>query len=360
MMERASAAARALAQRARSGFTLGNGPLVLLYHRVNRAGVDPWSLAVTSENFSEQMAALRHRGADVVPLARIAQAVRDRDGGFLTARRGRPRRVAITFDDGYADNLYAARPVLDRFEMSATVFVVPHNIENSRPFWVDLLGELLLGGGSRCLPPRLQLELCGEPIRLTLTGARGAPAPDGAAPDWRAWERPRNPNQAAYQALYSLLVRQPPASRDQALGALCESVGVSAAELSARCSEARPMTRDEVRRLRQGGRIEIGAHTVNHPCLAALPPGDQRAEVEAGRIRAEALAGGPVGAFAYPYGRPRLDYTDETVRVVREAGFECACANFCGAAGRWSDPFALPRVQVQDWGGDEFVRRLGL
>ena len=68
------------------------GTLVLLYHRVAQLEHDPYGFAVCPDHFAEQCAILRHN-YDVVPL-REAVATR--------------REIAITFDDGYADNIAAA------------------------------------------------------------------------------------------------------------------------------------------------------------------------------------------------------------------------------------------------------------
>ena len=86
--------------------------LVLLYHRVTPVAMDPQLMCVQPELFEEHMAALR-RHATVMPLEELLQA----------ATENRPlRAVAVTFDDGYADNLHCAVPVLERNAVPATLF----------------------------------------------------------------------------------------------------------------------------------------------------------------------------------------------------------------------------------------------
>ena len=119
----------------------------------------------------------------------------------------------------------------------------------------------------------------------------------------------------------------------------------------------RPLPLKEAVALAQGELIEIGTHTVIHRALSAFPAASQRGEIVESKARLEEILSRPVTSFAYPYGR-RSDYTAETVDIVREAGFACSCSNFAGLVERSTDPFQLPRVQVQDWDGDEFARRL--
>jgi len=105
-------AARRLVERDR--------PVILMYHWVARLAHDPWHLAVSPDRFAEQIEALvqfRH----VVPLPwLVAQLAQGRV----------PRNAAVvTFDDGYADVLGAARPVLERHSCPATVFLMTGAIE---------------------------------------------------------------------------------------------------------------------------------------------------------------------------------------------------------------------------------------
>ena len=60
--------------------------------------------------------------------------------------------------------------------------------------------------------------------------------------------------------------------------------------------------------------------------LGARDPVEQRAEIAGSRRALEDRLGAPVDVFAYPFGRPRVEYTRTTARLVREAGFDHACA----------------------------------
>jgi peptidoglycan/xylan/chitin deacetylase (PgdA/CDA1 family) len=119
----------------------------------------------------------------------------------------------------------------------------------------------------------------------------------------------------------------------------------------------RALSVEEVSSLARGGLIELGCHTMTHPVLSVLPLTEQREEIQYGKQYLEGLTDSPITSFAYPYGSER-DYTMDTISIVQESEFECACSTRGTMVTRNSDRFQLPRVQVQDWDGDEFARRL--
>jgi peptidoglycan/xylan/chitin deacetylase (PgdA/CDA1 family) len=317
--------------------------LVLLYHRVAEADSDPWSLCVTPRHFAEHMEVLRRRG-DAVPLRRLALALRD---GSL------PRRaVAVTFDDGYADNLLEAKPVLERYGVPATVFVATGYVGHEREFWWDALDGLFLQPGR--LPEVLDLTLNGSTYRWELGEAAEY---DEATRDrfrsWRAWTDGPSPRHAAYRDVWELLHPMPEGERRKVQAELLAWAGL---EPKVRHTH-RTLSAAEVRELASGGLVEVGAHTVSHSALSGLPPEAQREEILASRSRLEEILGREVDTFAYPYGQPR-DYTDETAAIVREAGFACACSTSPELVRPWSDRFRLPRFGVEDFGGDVLARKL--
>ncbi len=215
--------------------------VILAYHRIARETPDAQGFCVAPRHFSEHLDVLSRR-CTVISLAELARGVK---------KDGMPDRAAVvTFDDGYADALSDAWPILEQYGIPATVFVV------------------------------------------------------------------------------SGFLRDP-------------------------CG-GRSLSSEELRKLADAPLIGIGAHTVTHPRLAELPSEAQRAEVEGSKRDLEELLGRPVPRFAYPYG----SYGRETPSLVASAGFECACSASGGFVTAGSDLFRLPRMNVSDWDGDEFSRRL--
>jgi peptidoglycan/xylan/chitin deacetylase (PgdA/CDA1 family) len=118
-----------------------------------------------------------------------------------------------------------------------------------------------------------------------------------------------------------------------------------------------PMTTSELRDLRRGNLLEVGAHTMSHPVLSTLPQSKQRLEISDSKELLEKIVGEPITGFAYPYGAD-ADYTDETVGIVRDADFESAFSTASGLADNESEMFRLPRNWVRNWTGEQFADRL--
>ena len=117
------------------------------------------------------------------------------------------------------------------------------------------------------------------------------------------------------------------------------------------------MTAEELVRLADGGLVEIGAHTVTHPVLSALPATAQLSEIQESKDLLEEILDRRVTSFAYPYGA-RSDYTDETVAAIRQVGFAHACSNFPGLVRKGIDRYQLPRFMVLDWDGEALARQV--
>ena len=107
------------------------------------------------------------------------------------------------------------------------------------------------------------------------------------------------------------------------------------------------MTSAQAAGLAQTG-FALGGHTVSHPILSQLDPATAHDEIARGRKRLEELTGSRVGLFAYPNGRPDLDYGVAATRLVRELGFDGAVSTSRGAARVGSDPFQIPRFTPWD------------
>jgi peptidoglycan/xylan/chitin deacetylase (PgdA/CDA1 family) len=317
--------------------------LVLLYHRVADLAADPQRLCVARRNFAEQMEVVRAKG---VPMSLRALVDALREGRL-------PRRaVVVTFDDGYADNLHNAKPLLAASGVPATVFVTSGYVGQSREYWWDELERLLLS--PQRLPERLTLNLNGTRIDESLEGAACLPERERQAYErWNVRISPPTKRHALYLTLHKSIRPLSTHCRDEVLDALRVWSGSS---IGGRATH-RSMSEDEVRRLSADGLIEVGAHTVSHPVLSCISDDAQRQEIRQSKASLEEILDRPVTSFAYPFGS-RTDYRPATASAVQQEGFMCACSNYPGVVRKHANPFELPRMLVGDWNGDEFARRI--
>ncbi len=315
---------------------LGAHAVILLYHRVAEGLPDPQCLAVRPAHFAEHLSLLAE-ATSPVSLEELPSRLKNR------RRSDRPLSV-VTFDDGYADNLEQAAPILARHGVPATVFIAAAAISHKQEFYWDALGRILLRPD---LPPDLSLNIGSTEHSWDFSGEAIQDA------SWDVRRPPGCAAQKAYLEIAGLTRNLPPAGREEVLDRLFAWSGISRNPPK----RDRTMTEAEICRLTASGLITVGAHTVNHPVLSVLEPRVQAREIQESRLRLEKIINRPVSTFSYPFGRAQ-DYSRQTVKLVREEGFRCACSNFAGLASRWTNPFELPRICIQDVDGDEFSKML--
>ena len=321
-------------------------PLILMYHRVGAAAVDPHRLSVTPARFAEQI--------EIVAKSRRPLSLGEMVGGMRDGTLA-DNAVAITFDDGYAANIAHAVPVLREHDVPATMFVTSGSIGGAREFWWDELERLLLMPGS--LPAELPLQSGGE--MQTFSFQDSAVYADADVHQHAGWHMDGGVDPTPRHELYRLFHKRlmsvvADSDRQQILSMLADWAGRPPAVRDSH----RQMTAAEIGALGEDGLIEIGGHTMTHPVLAHLPATAQTQEIRDGKAALEAITGTRVDAFAYPFGGVDT-FTGETVELLRREGFSCAATTVQASLRKTTDPFRLPRVMIQDWPGDEFARRIG-
>ncbi|MFL6289946.1 MAG: polysaccharide deacetylase family protein [Thermoanaerobaculia bacterium] len=256
--------------------------VVLVYHRVAETRDDPYGQAVRPETFARHLEILA-REHPIRPL---------RD---LVSRRYEDGTLAITFDDGYVDNLTEALPIAGN--VPVTVFVTVDPMLDGGRFWWDEIAGIEPG-----LRGKLHARLKGLPGRER----RGCLATLACTDD---------------------------------------------------SDRGRPMTLDELRDLASRPGVEIGAHTLSHPSLALLPAVEQERELAGARSRLEELLGRPVTLLAYPFGKPG-DVSEETEDLARRAGYRAAFTTVPRRLVPSSPLFALPRLTVHEGPAEILARRV--
>ena len=320
------------------------GAVILLYHRIIDLPSDPYLLSVSPTNFAEHLAVLRNH-AHPMSLRELMRQLRN---GKI------PRRaVVLTFDDGYFDNFIFAKPLLEHYDTPATMFIAPGASQGAGEFWWDVLERILLQ--TRSLPPSLRLIIGGVPHEWALGPAAECGPDDDAR--YRSWNYGRKddptPRHAIFRSMHLLLKGVDEHERRKVLQDL---TAWACADASVHPSYRMLSARETVR-LAEGGLVEVGAHTMTHPVLSKLSPAGQQDEIRQSKLCLEEILGRPVSSFAYPHGLDS-DFTLETMALVREAGFDCACSAVPGIIHRGASAYRLPRVAVRDEGGDQFAERL--
>lgn len=329
---------RTLARRGRAALKrrLTARGLILIYHRVTEAPGDPWRLCVTPEHFADQLEMLRGLGLRIVPVRQLAQEV----------AAGAPARgsIAVSFDDGYSDNLHLARPLLERFDVPATLFATSGYIGSCDEFWWDVLERIFLEPGE--LPPVLELAINGQTYRWEFgNDAKLALGRSDALREWAPFKPSPTVRHRVHDELWELLVRCAPAERGRIIAHLLDWAGLPR---TARETH-RTLTEEELRRLARDDLVEIGAHSINHPGLGAMSKPVREQEITGSKAQLETILGKPVRGFSYPQGRSSLEVQEE----ARHAGYDYACGSVYEAVTARSPVFHLPRVSARDWDGPQ-------
>jgi len=313
---------------------------ILRYHRVASLTSDPHDVTVTPSVFQEHLEVIR---AGFAPLSLASLVTRGRSGDLPSGA------VALTFDDGYDDVARAAAPLLARYDVPATVFVVTGYVDQPREFWWDRVALACLGPGR--MPERIALRVGHRDLTCAL--GQSAVYSDQDVERHRAWtwRSPDDPT-PRHRLFRELLERLKPLDEPERLVVIGELESLSGIGTAVRASH-RALDSEALVALHRGGLVEVAAHSVSHPLVPRLPTAQQRHEVGGSKRFLEQLLGSPVRHFAYPFGS-----AGRTWRVVREVGFDAAFTTKEGAAAPGDDRYRLPRVFVGNWSGAELERRL--
>ena len=276
---------------------------VFAYHRIGNAR-GPF-FPGTPLAWFERHCAFLARHYRVLPMVELARR----------SRNGEPvgDATAITFDDGYRDNLDVALPVLERHGLPATVFVTTSAMSADRPLWHDRVAHIL----ERTRRDSLELPV-GEPALVV---------------HLRTLEERLRAVTVVCRALKTI----PEAEKAAAVEALRRDAGVTDYAALARDM----LSWDDVRAMTGRG-ITFGAHTVNHPILTRVSRSEAKREIAEGKQVIEEQTGQPCLAFAYPNGTP-ADFDPGIVKLVAGEGFECAGSRGFEANPPAGDPFDLRR-----------------
>lgn len=293
------------------------GKLVVpCYHRVlpaeRKAGYFIPDLVVTPEAFQAHCAVLANY-YETMPLSEAVAA--------LEAGTARGKRLAaVTFDDGYEDNWEFAAPILERYGIRATFFVITDCVDNGVAPWYDRVASALAHVSRPDQFEWVKHVLCEH--------GGGLIAPEEISNN-------RSLARLVVQAAKALA----PEKRRMFVLKLEDAFGSSP---QAR-ERDRFMTWEQVRKLADLGH-EIGSHSHTHEMLTQLDEENLQLEVE--RSKQSLLRNIPQKRYSFCY--PNGDVDDRVIRAVKSAGYSCAVSVEQGPCTRESDRFKLPRRFIHE------------
>ena len=220
-----------------------------------------------------------------------------------------PRAACITFDDGYLNNHSLAAPALEERGLTATFFITSGAVEQG-VMWNDLI----IDGVGACH---------GEP-KMEALGEFTPSLPDAVTPRKIAHAIIDNIKYLPLEQRWSIAERF-----------YRENAGP---ELPRKMMDA-----SHVADLAARG-FDVGAHTVSHPILTKLDSSDSRREIEESVRWVAKVTGKSPQSFAYPNGRPNIDFQSEHVSQAEAAGCSVAVTTEWAISAGDVNAFRVPRV----------------
>lgn len=285
--------------------------MILLYHEVFAPGdrTPHTSTQITADDFRAQLEFVRAT-CRVLDLPTFVERLAE---GRLPGRA-----CAITFDDGFADNVEVALPILQELGLPATFFIADGYVTEGRPYEADAVHDIL-----RLAPPADRVELDLEPWGGERMALDYRDQVDRTASYFRVTRAFKD--QISYR------------HRTELIEHLAERFSVPLDQIAL----APMMTPEQVRTLADAG-MTIGSHTRWHVSLSADGPDEFARQLVESRLALEKITGHPVRYVSYPFGDAR--YCIPACELVAPAGYDAAFMA-CGlSARRDGTPWLIDRL----------------
>lgn len=258
--------------------------VILMYHKIGPNKYAWLYPSTTISDFEKQMRYLS-RTFKILPLNKLAEQI----------LKGRPlsKKVAVvTFDDGYRDNYRYAFPILKKYKIPATVFLITGHINTDNMFWFDKIRYLIWYTKLK----RLELDGFGD---FSLNSMKNR------------------------SHLISRIIEKFKKIPDKKKNYLLEEL-VNISDVDIPCDIGRDiiLSWDQVKEMNEG-RIDFGAHTVTHPILTRISPDQAKFEITQSKRDIEKRLNQSVDTFSYPNGAI-TDFNNNIIDIVKESRFTCA------------------------------------
>ena len=230
-------------------------------------------------------------------------------------RRLPNRAVVVTFDDGYADNLEIAAPILKKYDIPACFYITVGPVDSGGMPWFAR-------------------------IRHAMTQTRVSRWTDSEGKIHELNDGHRRIE--AFWAASRALAKSTGEQQQNLLNEIEAELDVE----PLRRSDCRMLTWDQVRALHKAGHI-IGSHTVSHSNSAYISGAELESEFSMSKRRLEEELQAPVIHFSYPSPILEPHFSTESIERSRRAGYRTAVTSSAGVVRLGDNPLSLRRVFAQ-------------
>ena len=282
-----------------------NGCSVLLYHRIFEPVIDSQLLSVHPENFEQHLIFLKNNYELI-----STQTLKDR----IITKTLKNRSICLTFDDGYFDNFSKAFPLLEKYQIPATIFVCTGNIGTEYEFWWDMLENLLLSKEKKYLTWNALSDIRDKVLNRYLN---------------------------LQESLKTLNV--------QDRVAIFKQFGSNQEPRK----NYRSLNLDELKTLDSSPLITLGAHTQNHYSLGKIDFATAQEEIHTStrEIRNHTISRHL--PFAFPFGGSS-DCRNDLANVFHSEGIDAVFLNQFGICTDKTNILEIPRILVRNLNANEF------
>jgi peptidoglycan/xylan/chitin deacetylase (PgdA/CDA1 family) len=282
---------------------------ILMYHRFSDK---PEAGKLSATTFARQIDYLKHN----YELITFEHLLQWRQATTTSVKK--PYAI-ITVDDGYFDFYQYAYPILRAFEVPAVLFPVVKFIEDRKWMLHDIIDYALSRTTSGI---------------LNLPGTESVHTFDLSRKDQH--------DLTLNNAIYDLISNAPHDERSVLIDRLCHALAVTIPKQVP--DSYAPLTWKHVLEMSKCN-IEIGAHSLSHFILTALPPSRAKEEIQKSVNFLKATVGKNIPCFCYPNGK-KGDYNQTIMDFVEETGVSCAVTAIYGMNSLSGSPYELRRIGV--------------
>lgn len=282
--------------------------IFLAYHSVPVDSVKYPGLEVSKSNFEKQIRFLK-KYFDIIDI--------DTALGLLKNNDEYKNKVVITFDDGYLDNYTNAYPILNKYNLPATIFLTVDPILNNGYLWGNELDLAIANTAHKSvnIPSIGSIDLYNQPQKMRAT-----------------------------RKIKKYLKTLNDEDRLLQLGQILKMLNIRPSDYNT--DRYKMLNKDVIREMSLDC-ITFGSHTKSHPIMSKLTTSETRSELIDSKKVIERWTEKEVKHFAYPNGKAE-DYTEETKSELKKLNFASAFSLIRGTNNPDTDRYELKRLPIKD------------